>query len=61
MDSQNRRKVSSRAMREWMSLLVTTAVGAAALYIVLSNHYGQDSLKWAYGVVGTVMGYWLKR
>jgi len=45
----------------WMTVVVTLAIGAAALYIVLSDHYGQDSVKWAFGSLGTVVGYWLKR
>jgi hypothetical protein len=45
----------------WMTILVTAAFGVSALYIVLSNHYGQDSLKWAYGILGTLIGYWLRK
>lgn len=45
----------------WMTVAVTAVVLVSALYIVLSGHYGQDSLKWAYGAIGTVIGYWLKR
>jgi hypothetical protein len=39
---------------------VTVAIGAASLYVILSKRYDQDSLKWAYGTIGTVVGYWLK-
>jgi hypothetical protein len=45
----------------WMSILVSVAVGGSALYIILSNKYGQHSSNWAYGVVGTLFGYWLKK
>lgn len=45
----------------WMAILVTAAVGASALYMILSNHYQPDSLKWAYCTVGTVIGYWLRK
>jgi len=44
-----------------MAIVVTLLVATSALYIILSDHYGQDSLKWAYGAIGTVVGYWLKR
>lgn len=43
-----------------MTCVVTVAIGSAALYIVLSDHNNPDSLKWAYGALGTVLGYWLK-
>lgn len=44
----------------WMRILVTLAVLASALYIVLSRHYEADQQKWAFGVIGTVLGYWLR-
>jgi len=43
-----------------MPIIVTLGIVAAALYIILSHEYDQDSLKWAYGSLGTVVGYWLK-
>ena len=55
------RRFSESRLQMWMGILVTVGVGASALYIIISNHYGQDSLKWAYGAVGTVIGYWLKK
>jgi len=40
----------------FLSLVLTTA----CLYIILMNNYSTDSSKWAYGMLGLVIGYWLK-
>ena len=34
---------------------------AAALFVILSGRYGDAEAKWAFGVVGTILGYWLKK
>jgi Tfp pilus assembly protein PilV len=44
----------------YMPLVVTAIVGLAALYIILSKKFDADSLKWAYGILGTIVGFWLK-
>ena len=44
----------------WMRIIVTLTVLLCALYIILSRHYEADQQKWAFGVIGTVLGYWLK-
>jgi hypothetical protein len=54
-------KAAADGVQMWMAIVVTLAIGSAALYVVLSKQYEQDSLKWAFGALGTVIGYWLKR
>ncbi len=44
----------------WMQVIVTLLVLFAGLYVILNPHYAADDKKWAYGIVGTVVGYWLK-
>jgi len=39
---------------------VTLTVLAGALYVVLSGKYPDDYTKWAFGTIGTVLGYWLR-
>jgi len=41
-------------------IVVTVALLAAGLYIILSNSYDPDSKKWAFGTVGMLAGYWLR-
>ncbi|WP_421724128.1 hypothetical protein [Bauldia sp.] len=43
-----------------MTIVVSVVVLGAALYVILSAAYAEDTAKWAYGAVGTVVGFWLK-
>jgi hypothetical protein len=43
-----------------MAVLVSLAVLGAALFVILSHNYEGASEKWAFGAVGTLLGYWLK-
>jgi hypothetical protein len=43
-----------------MMVLVSVAVLASSLYIVLSDQYDSESQKWAFGVIGTLLGFWLR-
>jgi len=45
--------------RTIMQVVISVVVLAAALYVILSDAYEADTQKWAYGIVGTVVGYWL--
>ena len=42
-----------------MRVLISLVVLAAALYVILSDKYDDDVKKWAFGVVGLIVGYWL--
>ena len=44
----------------WMRVLVSVVILGAALYIILSQRFQGDQQKWAFGAVGTVLGFWLK-
>jgi hypothetical protein len=46
--------------RQLMAMLVSVVVLCAALYVILSNHYGTDTQKWAHGVIGLILGFWLR-
>ena len=41
-------------------ILVSFIVLGAGLYVILSHDYQVEDKKWGYGIVGTVVGYWLK-
>jgi hypothetical protein len=53
-------KAKTENQQKWMAVGVTVVLGSAALFVVLSKQYDQDSLKWAFGALGTIIGYWLK-
>ena len=41
-------------------VIVALAILGAVLYMMLSKQYAANDTKWACGIVGTVIGYWLK-
>lgn len=43
-----------------MPAVVTLLVLGASLYVIISGDYEEDYRNWAFGCVGTVLGYWLK-
>lgn len=47
--------------RSYMPEVVTVVVLLAALFVILSRGYGDAEQKWAYGAIGTLLGYWLKK
>jgi hypothetical protein len=44
----------------WVRVVISAIVLLAALYIILSRKFATDQEKWAFGVIGTILGYWLK-
>jgi hypothetical protein len=43
-----------------MQVLVTLVVLIACLFVILSKGYDPNSQHWAYGTVGTLVGFWLR-
>jgi ABC-type sulfate transport system permease subunit len=43
-----------------MKQAISLALLAASIYIILSSRFGPKDKHWAYGTVGTLLGYWLK-
>ena len=43
-----------------MQILISVGLLTAALYVILSGKYEPDVQKWAFGIIGTIVGYWLK-
>jgi hypothetical protein len=44
-----------------MSSVVTLLVLLSSLYVILAKKYTDADKKWAYGAIGTILGYWLGR
>jgi hypothetical protein len=51
---------SSASVRIAMQVAISLIILAAAFYIILFGGYDGDQQKWAYGSIGTVVGFWLK-
>jgi amidohydrolase len=47
------------ASRAVMQIIISIAVLTSGLYVILSRAYEPDAEKWAYGAIGTLLGYWL--
>lgn len=41
--------------------ILSVAVLGASLWVILSGGYQDATEKWAFGAIGTVLGYWFKR
>ena len=40
--------------------IITTILMLASLWIILSNRYDEDVQKWAFGAMGSILGFWLR-
>ena len=43
-----------------IQIIISIIVLSACFYIILSKSFGIDTQKWAFGMVGLVVGFWLK-
>lgn len=58
--SANRMSFGVSDAKPWsMQGIVTLLILVAALYIILSQKFPPDAEKWAFGVIGTILGFWL--
>lgn len=49
--------------QDWQVLAriaISLVVLAVAFFIILTNTYPDAHTKWAFGIVGVILGYWLK-
>jgi hypothetical protein len=42
----------------WVRVALSVVLLGGSLFVILSENYGDDVNKWAFGVIGTVTGYW---
>lgn len=43
-----------------MSVVVSLTILVASIYIILSSKYDEGTQKWAFGVIGSIIGFWFK-
>jgi len=46
--------------RTIMMIVVSVLVLCSSLYVILSRQYDSENQKWAFGVIGTILGFWLR-
>jgi len=49
-----------KIVQSFMRVLISLLVVSLSFYIILSGRFDADNQKWAFGSVGTVIGFWLK-
>ncbi len=47
-------------VRTIMMVVVSVLVLGSSLFIILSGQYDNENQKWAFGAVGTIVGFWLR-
>lgn len=52
--------LSKLTHNQLMSSIISLVVLFSALYVILSGSYAESEQKWAFGAIGTIMGFWLK-
>ncbi len=50
----------SKIIRTWVQVFVTIIFGAFSIFIIWNEPANSDKLKWAFGIVGIIIGYWSK-
>jgi hypothetical protein len=64
--AMSRRTRSTRGLlpesvvRRRMQVALSLLVAVAALYLVLFQETDGEAQKWAFGVIGIILGFWLK-
>jgi hypothetical protein len=48
------------SLRDLVQLTISALLLAASLFVVLSKRYRPEERHWAYGTLGTLIGFWLK-
>jgi hypothetical protein len=46
--------------REWAQVAISLIILSASLFVILTKRYTPTDRHWAYGALGTVIGFWLK-
>ena len=58
--SEDLLKFRQKQKFEYVRIFISFLVLSSALFIVLKDSYSDPAQKWAFGAIGTILGYWLK-
>jgi len=59
VEESGSKKLNSRLVTA-TQVIISFAILGAVLYVIVCKQYTSNYTNWAYGIVGTVIGYWLK-
>lgn len=51
--------INESNLRIIMQIIISGVIGVAAFYIILVNKYPAETVHWASGAMGTIVGFWL--
>ncbi len=51
---------SSNRIKLYVKIAISAIMLAVSLYVMLSQKFPNDYNKWAFGMIGLVVGYWLR-
>ena len=57
---ERRAKTDVSRIKLFMQIIVTLAILAVSLFVILTNAADAQNKHWAYGAVGTILGFWLR-
>jgi hypothetical protein len=43
-----------------VQIAVTAILGLFAIYLIVTEPENSDKIKWAFSIIGIIIGYWLK-
>jgi|ERR1700680_299734 len=52
--------IERQTSRLGIQMFLTATLMAAAFFIIVSKRYDLSDKRWAYGIVGMIVGYWLR-
>jgi hypothetical protein len=55
----NSQKEDANKKYQAMPIIISSFLGLAALFIILSKKYDAETMKWATGTLGVIVGFWL--
>jgi hypothetical protein len=55
----NSTAIHATGATDLMPIVITATLLIAALWVILSRKYAPTEKHWAYGVIGTIVGFWL--
>ena len=58
--SNGKNTTDPKTIKVWVQVGLTLVFGGLAVYLVATEPQDSSKLKWAYGVIGIIIGYWLK-
>jgi len=49
-----------KILKQLVSPILSVLIALGSLFVILSKHYDAETQKWAFGSLGTILGFWLK-